>query len=281
MNFIKVLLIVTLGIFALTACEAPAEKPKTDGDNKKTEEQKDNTAKTDEGKDEKAEKEHWTYEGEKGVENWDNLEIPNNACNGKVQSPIDIITKDAKKGENLSAIKFEYGESDANIVNNGHTIQFNVNGDNKITLGDKEYKLLQFHYHAGSEHKIDGKQFPLEVHFVHKNSDTDFAVLSVMFKEGAENAFLKNYMKDFPAEKGEKKGDSKIALKSLFPKNTAYFTYKGSLTTPPCSEVVTWYVLKNPVTASKEQLDSFGKMLKKNFRPVEPLEGREVKTYSE
>lgn len=280
MKMSRILLIFVLAVFGMTACET-AETPTT---NVNTENATTNeTANTDVTTDEKAdaEKAEWSYEGETGAANWDKLEMEGNACNGKVQSPIDIVAKDTKPGENLSAIKFEYSDSDANIVNNGHTIQFNATGENKIMIGDKEYKLLQFHYHAGSEHTVDGKRYPLEVHFVHKNSDTDYAVIGVMFEEGAENGFLKNYMNDFPAEKGEKKGEGKIELKNLLPKNTAYYNYKGSLTTPPCSEVVNWYVMKNPVSASKEQLDSFAKMLDGNYRPVMPLEGREVGSFSE
>jgi len=275
MKFLNTVLIFALSVFLFTACQS-AEQPKTDGDTKK-----DDAAKTETAKDEVKEVKWSNKEGEGGPENWAKLEMENNACGGKVQSPIDIVSKDAKPSEDLSAFKFAYGESDADIVNNGHTIQFNTTGENKVTIGEKEYKMLQFHYHAGSEHTVDGKQYPLEVHFVHKNTETDYAVLGVMFEEGAENALLAKYMKDFPAEKGEKKGEGKIDIASLFPKETGYYNYKGSLTTPPCSEVVNWYVMKKPVTASKEQLDSFAKMLDGNYRPVMPLEGREVNMFSE
>ena len=199
MKITKLLIILVFTFFAFAACDTATDSSKTDG----KKETKEETAKKDDSAKKKV---SWSHKkGETGPENWAKLEMENNACGGKVQSPIDIATKDAKKGEKLSAFKFAYGESEANIVNNGHTVQFNTTGDHKVTIGDKEYKLLQFHYHAASEHTVDGKQFPLEVHFVHKNTDTDFAVLGVMFEEGAENAFLKTYLKDFPTEKGEKK----------------------------------------------------------------------------
>ena len=283
MIFFRFALLLVAVVFVVSACKMAGEttKPVSEKTTTGSEESKN---KTDETKGEKTKSKEitWTHKkGEGGPENWAKLEMEGNACGGKAQSPIDIVTKDAKKGEDLAAFKFAYGESDANIVNNGHTVQFNTTGDHKVTIGDKEYKLLQFHYHAASEHTIDGKQFPLEVHFVHKNTDTDFAVLGVMFEEGAENEFLKTYLKDFPAEKGEKKAEGKIDLAKLFPENKSYFNYKGSLTTPPCSEVVNWHVLKAPVTASKEQLESFAKILDGNFRPVMPLEGREVSSFGE
>ena len=266
-------MLITLAIFTLSACKTP-DQPKPGNEATKA----DPT--NDKGADSKAVK--WSNKkGEGGPENWAKLEMENNVCGGKVQSPIDIVTKDAKSNDKLSAIKFSYSDTGVDIVNNGPTIQFNVSGDNKVTIGEKEYKLLQFHYHAASEHTINGKQSPLEVHFVHKNTDTDYAVLGVMFEEGAENALFTKYMKDFPAEKGERKGEGKIDLARLFPKETGYYNYNGSLTTPPCSEVVNWYVMKNPVSASKDQLESFAKMLDGNFRPVMPIEGREVSSFGE
>ena len=278
MKMFRFTLILVALAFSISACKTSdtnttrtADKPAAD---------KTDTAKAEKPKS-GAEVKWSNKKGEGGPENWAKLAIENNACDGKVQSPIDIVSKDVKTGEKLTAIKFDYATTDLEIVNNGHTVQFNVSGDNRITIGDKGYTLLQFHYHAASEHTIDGKQLPLEVHFVHKNSDTDFAVLSVMFEEGAENALFTKYLKDFSTKKDAPKAKGEVDLMSLFPKDKSYFHYSGSLTTPPCSEVVSWYVLKNSVTASKEQLETFGKLLDGNFRPVMSLEGREVSSFGE
>ena len=119
------------------------------------------------------------------------------------------------------------------------------------------------------------------MHFVHQHSDTDFAVLGLMFEEGKENQLFAKYLDKFPTVKGEYKSDETIDLLSLFPENKSYYNYKGSLTTPPCSEVVNWHVLKTPVTASKEQIKKFSKILNRNFRPIQPLNNRTVKVYSE
>jgi len=185
------------------------------------------------------------------------------------------------KSDKLSAPKFDYGKSKVNIINNSHTIQFNVDGENTVNLNGKDYKLLQFHYHALSEHTINNKYFPLEVHFVHEYSDKDYAVIGVMIVEGKENELFNKYLDKFPLEKGEYKTDETIDLLSLLPNNKSYFYYCGSLTTPPCSEMVSWYVFKNPIEASKEQIEKFSKILNNNYRPLMLLNNRKIKLYSE
>ncbi len=262
-----------LALFVFTSCSKEQE-PATQKKAAETTEQKA-------AKDDCADV-HWSHQpGEDGPENWKNLCDGFADCGGTVQSPIDIVTGKAVKGDKLAAIEFNYGKSKVDIINNGHTVQFNVSGNNTVKLNGKEYKLLQFHYHALSEHTIDGKHFPIEVHFVHKYSDNDFAVLGVMFTEGKANELFKKYLDHFPTTKGEYQSDEMIDLLSLFPENKTYYYYDGSLTTPPCSEVVSWYVLKAPVSASKEQVKQFSSILNNNYRPIQPLNGREVLLFEE
>ena len=253
----------------------------------------DNQKKKDENKDTRTEHReenhkkdckdvHWTHhKGENGPENWKNLCDGFSDCGGKSQSPINIVTQDVVKSKDLKALKFNYGKSKIDIINNEHSVQFNVNGKNIVNLNGKDYKLLQFHYHSLSEHTINGKHFPLEVHFVHKHSDTDFAVLGIMFIEGKENKLFKKYLNKFPTEKGEYKTEETIDLLSLFPENKDYYYYNGSFTTPPCSEIVSWYVLKNPIEASTEQIEKFSKILNNNYRPILPINNREIKVFDE
>jgi len=225
---------------------------------------------------------HWTYhESATSPENWPNLCDGFSDCGGSVQSPININTEGIAQDESLPVIKFNYGKSGVKIENNGHTVEFMISGNNTINLNDKEYKLLQFHYHSLSEHMVDNKHYPLELHLVHKYSDTDFAVIGVLFKEGAENELFSKFLSDFPKTVGEYKSADSIDIIKLLPAEKSYFHYNGSLTTPPCSEVVDWYVLSTPLTASKEQLEMFSKILKNNYRPVKPLNGREVKMHKE
>jgi len=223
---------------------------------------------------------HWSYEaGEHSPENWQNLCDGYSACGGKAQSPINILTTETFSEPTLTQLTVNYESTPVNIINNGHTVQFNVSGNNTITLEGKEYRLLQFHYHAESEHTIDGDHYPLEVHFVNQYSESDYSVIGVMIDEGKSNELFSEYLPNFPVSKGEFKSDKVINLKKLLPKNLNYYHYNGSLTTPPCSEIVNWYVLKNPVEASKEQIAKFSEILHGNFRPVLPLNGRKVFEY--
>ncbi len=225
---------------------------------------------------------HWSYHDENtSPEHWADLCEGFSACNGQRQSPIDIITDSAQNCEKLTAIKFHYGKTKIDIVNNSHTIQFNVSGDNYCIINKKQYKLLQFHFHALSEHTVNGEHFPLEVHFVHILNDSNLAVLGILFNEGESYDLFTKYLDKFPKTKGEFTSDSTINLMDLLPENKSYFFYKGSLTTPPCSEIVNWYVLKNQLQASKEQLDEFSEILHNNNRPVLPLGEREIKFFEQ
>lgn len=225
---------------------------------------------------------HWSHhEGEDGPKNWKNLCDGFYGCGGSAQSPINIVTSNTIDGKELASPVFNYGQSKVDIINNGHTVQFNVDGKNMINLNGKEYKLLQFHYHALSEHTIDGKYFPLEVHFVHQHSDTDYAVIGIIFVEGKKNELFSKFLDKFPTTNGEYKSEDMIDLMSLLPENKSYYNYKGSLTTPPCSEVVNWYVLKNHTEASKEQIEVLSKILNNNYRPVMPLNNRKVELFNE
>ncbi len=224
---------------------------------------------------------HWSHHhGEEGPENWKNLCDDFLPCGGQAQSPINIVTQDIVEGNQLRKIEVGYKTSDVEIINNGHTVQFNITGENRLMLNNKEYDLLQFHYHAKSEHEIDGEQYPIEVHFVHKNTDSDYAVLGIMYKEGAENKLFAEYLSKFPENGGKYEGEGELNLSSLLPSNLDYYYYSGSLTTPPCSEIVTWYVFKEPLEASEEQIEQFSEILHDNYRPVMPLNGREVFSYS-
>ena len=225
---------------------------------------------------------HWTYkEDEHGPTNWKNLCNGFSDCGGEVQSPINFITNEIVNDSNSTALAINYFATPVNIANNGHTIQFNVLGNNTITIAEKEYKLLQFHYHSESEHTINGNHFPLEVHFVNKYSENDYSVIGVMLEEGKINELFTKYLPCFPESKGEYSSEKVLDLKKLLPNNLSYYNYNGSLTTPPCSEVVNWFVLKNRIEASYEQIEKFAKILHGNNRPVMPLNGRKIFAFNE
>ncbi len=222
---------------------------------------------------------HWSYHHEETApENWKNLCDGFSDCGGKSQSPINIVSNAVENLVTLKEPVVKYGTNKVDVINNGHTVQFNIEPGNFVELNGKKYELLQFHFHALSEHTVDGKHFPLEAHFVHKNNDTDYAVLGVFFTEGESNPLLHKYIGNFPKTKGEFKSDETFSIESVLPKNKEYYYYKGSLTTPPCSEVVNWYVLKQTQTASKDELEKFAEILHNNYRPVMPLNERKVYT---
>ncbi|NPA68810.1 MAG: carbonic anhydrase family protein [Chlorobi bacterium] len=223
---------------------------------------------------------HWSHhKGENGPSHWKNLCEGFAACGGKAQSPVNIIIENVSVDNTLMPPVFNYEKSETDIINNGHTVQFNTSGNQTVTLNGKEYKLLQFHYHTLSEHTVNGQHYAGEIHFVHKNSDSDFAVLGVMIEEGEENTFFDKFEDKFPLKEGEYKSDDTFDVMSLLPDNKSYYYYSGSLTTPPCSEVVNWYMFVKPVTASEKQIKKLSEILNDNYRPVQKLNGRKIKLY--
>jgi len=224
------------------------------------------------GSDEKAP--HWTYEGAAGPAHWGSLSEKFAACDaGLTQSPIDI----SKENGTTSAIRTDYKGTNLDLVNNGHTIQLNYSGGSKLYSDGQEYDLLQLHFHAPSEHTVNGHHYPLEMHLVHKAANGSLAVVAVMFEEGAENAELAKIWKNIPAHAhGVFKSDAKVTAAGLLPAHQTYTKYSGSLTTPPCSEGVAWHVLTTPMQLSKDQIKAFRAIIHDNNRPIQPLNGRQL-----
>ena len=219
---------------------------------------------------------HWGYEGKGGPAQWADLEKDFASCKlGKEQSPINIVAKSAKKGQ-APAIKPGYAASRGELLNNGHTIQVNLSEGGSADLSNGKYKLVQFHFHTPSEEKIDGKNFPMVAHLVHANDAGQLAVIAVLFRSGKENAALKGIFQQLPAKEGKVPLAENFNAAGLLPSGLGYYAFKGSLTTPPCSEGVSWHVLKQPVEMSNGQIAAFRKIFKMNARPVQPVNGREV-----
>ena len=214
---------------------------------------------------------HWGYEGEAGPAAW-GKEFP--TCGlGKAQSPIDIKGPFEKATQ---TIKPDYKEGALKIVNNGHTIQVNVEPGSKLQIDKESYDLLQFHFHRPSEEKINGKPMAMVAHFVHKSAAGKLAVIGVLLNEGKENPTLKAVWAAAPKAEGAEVtvAGAKMDPAALLPKSLNYYSFEGSLTTPPCSEGVTFYILKSPVPMAKAQIDAFP--FKMNARPVQPLNGRKI-----
>lgn len=219
---------------------------------------------------------HWSYKGEEGPSDWGKLDSSYATCSiGHTQSPIDI--KGAKKSD-LPALKFDYNAVPLNIIDNGHTIQVNYAPGSTLTVGDKTYTLKQFHFHHPSEEHVNGHGYDMVAHLVHADAEGHLAVVAVLLKKGEASAFIDSLWKNIPAEKQKAVDVSGVTLnvKELLPADRGYYTFTGSLTTPPCSEGVTWYVLKNRVTLSGAQVAAFAKLYPKNARPIQPANGREI-----
>lgn len=229
------------------------------------------------------ENKHWTYEGETGPEHWDEIEKQSD-CDGKQQSPINIIEVNAVDDASLKPIDIHYSNKVKihEITNNGHSIQYNFDEGDFIIVHDVEYKLKQIHFHEPSEHTINGIRYPLEMHLVHVSKDNKVTVLAIMAKEGESSetfTFLEKYL---PINKGETKLiDTYFDLNKSLPNDKGYFTYGGSLTTPPCTESVTWFVYKTPITISLDQVNQLQKLMPvNNYRNEQPVNGRIIKQFT-
>ena len=220
----------------------------------------------------------WSYEGSTGPGHWGELKPEFRiAKEGREQSPIDL--HDEISSSDNQPLVINYSPCPLEILNNGHTIQVNVPEGNTLRVGEKEYQLLQFHFHTPSEHTRDGEHYPLEAHFVHKDAEGHLSVVGVFVKKGSRNATLEKIWAHMPAtEQGpDVIPDVTIAPGDLLPGDRGYFTYAGSLTTPPCTEGVQWFVLVEPVEASSEQIEKFAKIFHHNNRPTQPLFDRIVR----
>jgi carbonic anhydrase len=218
---------------------------------------------------------HWAYNGTGGPQAWSSLKPEFAACaTGQRQSPIDIR---GGLSVDLEPVRFEYQSSRFAVVDNGHTVQVNLPQGNAIEVGGKRYELLQFHFHRPSEERIDGRQFEMSLHLVHKNDQGQLAVVGLLFDKGQANAVMQQVWNNLPLEKNEEmQAGSTMELADLLPNDRRYFTYMGSLTTPPCSEGVKWIVMRQPVTLTKEQIDIFARMYPMNARPIQSASGRRI-----
>ncbi len=223
----------------------------------------------------------WSYEGARGAVHWGDLDPDYAACKtGREQSPIDI--RGAVKAD-LPPIRFEYQSSPLKyLINNGYTVRVNYHdapgAGGFLIEGDTRYHLTQFHFHRPSEETIDGKSYPMEVHLMHQSSDGKVAGVVVFLKAGDANATVQQIWDHMPMTKGgeEEIPGVKIDPAGLLPAKLGYYVYRGSITAPPCTEGVTWIVLKTPVTVSSRQIEAFAKLYPHDVRPIQPLNGRVV-----
>jgi len=202
---------------------------------------------------------------------------------GERQSPINIPSSAPTKM--IHELTFQYQPTDIHIIHDGHSLRALNKNDSRVLVDGQVYRLLQFHFHDPSEHHIDGVSFPMEMHLVHQNSEGHILVIGVLFQEGKENseiaragAWIKKQLGHYLVYHGEEvSGHYKIDIMKLLPDNLSnFFTYSGSLTTPPCSEGVKWVVIRDPTEIASEQVDRFVSTYGPTARPIQPLHGRDI-----
>jgi len=220
----------------------------------------------------------WAYTGPNGPQKWAKLEKDFAVCgSGKEQSPIDIPDATARKGD-LPPLLFNYKPSPLKIVDNGHTIQVNYAPGSFLTVEGKRYELVEFEFHKPSEFKVSGNGQEMAVHLVHRDKDGKLAIVAIFLDQGKENPTIKTLWNNLPQAKGKENvvASAEVSAVGLLPQNKDYYTFKGSLTAPPCTENVTWYVLKTPVQISAEEIARFARYYPTNARPVQPVNDRDI-----
>lgn len=217
---------------------------------------------------------HWGYAGAEGPEHWGELGGDNATCvTGQRQSPVDI---NGNVPLRQAKIEFDYHPSAATIQNTGHTIQIAPADAGGIVVDGVRYQLKQFHFHSPSEHAVNGHRAVLETHFVHQNAKGDYLVIAVLSDIGAADPMLASLWTYLPTDAGKPVplSDLLINPQDLMPATEDFYVYSGSLTTPPCTEGVTWMVYSSPLSVSTEQADAFVQLLGSNSRPLQERHDR-------
>ncbi len=220
----------------------------------------------------------WSYAGANGPTKWGRLGKENATCGtGQLQSPIDIPDASVRKGD-IPPLLFNYKPVPIHIVDTGNTIQVNYPPGSFVTVSGKRYELVSIDFHKPSEEKVSGKGHDMSVHLVHKGENGKLAIVAVFLDQGNENEVVKTLWKNLPVTKDKEvvvEGTQINAL-GLLPKNKDYYQYQGSLSKPPCTENVTWLVLKTPTTISGEEIARFGRLYSNNVRPIQPRNDRDI-----
>lgn len=222
---------------------------------------------------------HWSYGGDTGPQNWSTLQPEFDTCaSGQRQSPIHIEESATLPGP-AEPLQFNYQASSGSVVNNGHTIQVDVQGDNTLMVRGSVYRLVQFHFHHPAEEKINHKGFSMVVHLVHKNAAGKLAVVAVLMDPGATSPLVEKVWTHMPLDVADRVQlpVGLIQLGELLPQDQRYYQFFGSLTTPPCTEGVLWMILKQPMTLSRDQLRLFAQLFPNNARPIQAANNRIVR----
>ncbi|MFT5181995.1 MAG: carbonic anhydrase, partial [Alphaproteobacteria bacterium] len=208
----------------------------------------------------------WAYSGDNGPSHWGGVSAKYAACGeGTSQSPINLTAEHAA-GASAGNIDFAYNPTPVRILNNGHTIQLNYKEGSSMSVEGETFDLLQFHFHSPSEHAVNGELADLELHMVHRNDKGELGVVGVLMNVGEENLALGEIWQNMPKSTSQERVIARniINARDFLPHNANYYRYMGSLTTPPCSEGVNWFVMADPIEVSREQIEAFANVIGPN-----------------
>ena len=228
---------------------------------------------------------HWGYTEHDGPERWADLSPDWALCaEGQRQSPVDLggavvggtfsLSQDYKP----AGLRATRNEHVVDVLDNGHTVQVTYDEGSTLDVDGMEFELLQYHFHSPSEHTLDGRHAPGELHLVHQSETGELAVIGVLMEIGAYNHALAPIIDNLPSELGETVHLEHITvdIDELLPAGDEYYRYSGSLTTPPCWEDVRWFVMVESIEVSEEQAAKGKYSAEANNRPVQPLLQRQV-----
>ena len=220
----------------------------------------------------------WEYEGKRGALNWGKLDPAYSACSkGHEQSPIDI--RGARLNKALQPVEFHYIAGAVTEVNDGHTVVVHVNSGSYIVAGGVRYELIEFDFHHPSETAVRGRLADMEIHLLHRSADGKLAVVAVRLSEDVNtpNAVLAALWPRLPKTAGaSEKVNEEVNPGGLLPADRGYWTYQGSLSTPPCTEGVRWFVFEQPVSLSRDQRRAFASLFRVNTRALQESHGRRI-----
>lgn len=224
--------------------------------------------------------EHFQYTGDNGPGFWSELNAPDwEDCAGDGQSPVNLGGR-ATVDPTLEPLELVLEETPMHLLNNGHAIEAEYEEGSTLTIDGTEYELLQFHFHTLAEHTVRSERLPMEMHAVFKDQVSgNLAVVGLFFRIGQASEFLDGLITaGLPQKEGDTSTVGTVDLADvLTPASTAsYYRYAGSLTTPPCSEIVTWTVLKRTATMTNAQFRAFQDVMGNNFRPIQYKHGRAI-----
>ncbi len=220
----------------------------------------------------------WGYKGLNGPENWSQLSPSFSACSqGQSQSPINLVWSRPMGNADL---KFQFNPGPAQVSDTGNTIMVNVSPGNLTFIRGESFELKSVLFHSSSEHTLSGNSLPLEVQLIHQNTAGQIAIIAFFAIEGPRNTLIDSIWSNIPQTKGiEQVINSHINFSELLPSKYSHYHYMGSLTTPPCSEGVSWNILNTPITMSRDQILSFRQIYPHNNRPIQKLNNRKVTNY--